>query len=416
MSTKSEAFDADLHMMWYLGAMEHLVGVVQQLSQAHDINAVTSIVRSAARSLTGADGATFVLRDGDQCYYAEEDAIAPLWKGKRFPLEDCISGWVMLNAQPAIIPDIYNDPRIPVAAYQPTFVKSLAMVPVRREAPIAAIGNYWKTEHLPTPQEMAILQALADTTSVALKNAELYGTLQKQLHTLQKQQKRISEQHDMLEVFTRAMAHDLKEPVRTIVSFAQLIEKKAVSAEKQQSYFQFIVQAADRMAMLVDSVFQYTQLDDPTPKSKELCALEKTMEDVKQNLALLIRERGTVIRHGQLPNIQANAIQMMQVLQNLIANAINHNEQEVAIHVEAQERDDDWLVSVSDNGSGVPIEFSQKIFLPFKRLSANDEHAGLGLATCHKIITSHGGKIWCEPKQEGATFSFVLPKQEAAKQ
>lgn len=128
------AFGADGKRATYVAAMEDLIGVVQQLSLARDVAAVTDIVRSAARSLTGADGATFVLRDGDQCFYAEEDAIAPLWKGQRFPMSACISGWVMLNGQPAVIDDIYADPRIPADAYRPTFVKSLAMVPVRREA------------------------------------------------------------------------------------------------------------------------------------------------------------------------------------------------------------------------------------------------------------------------------------------
>ncbi|OIR00302.1 hypothetical protein GALL_175540 [mine drainage metagenome] len=126
----------------YTEAMEHLVGVVRDLSQAHDLEAVMAIVRRAARDLTGADGATFVLRDGDQCFYAEENAIAPLWKGRRFPLSLCISGWVMLNRQPAVIEDIYSDDRIPAEAYRPTFVKSLAMVPIRTNDPVGAIGNY----------------------------------------------------------------------------------------------------------------------------------------------------------------------------------------------------------------------------------------------------------------------------------
>ncbi|MEI9906442.1 MAG: GAF domain-containing protein [Asticcacaulis sp.] len=130
-------------------------GVVQALSQARDIDAIGAIVRTAARELTGADGATFVLRDGDKCHYADEDAIEPLWKGRRFPLEMCISGWVMLNAKPVMIEDIYLDERIPAEAYRPTFVKSLAMVPVRRQAPIAAIGNYWASNRRASDEEMA---------------------------------------------------------------------------------------------------------------------------------------------------------------------------------------------------------------------------------------------------------------------
>src|SRR5262249_23282070 len=147
---------------WYTRSMEHLVQVVQLLSHARTLEEVTSIVRKAARELTGADGATFVLQDGDQCYYAEENAISPLWKGRRFRMSHCSSGWVMMNATPAIIEDIYVDPRIPADAYRPTFGKSLVMVPVRRDKPIAAIGNYWANKRKATEAELSILQALAD--------------------------------------------------------------------------------------------------------------------------------------------------------------------------------------------------------------------------------------------------------------
>jgi len=112
-----------------------LVSAILQLSLARTIDQVGDIVRGVARQLTGAEGATFILRENDECYYANEDAIAPLWKGKRFKMDACISGWAMLNKTHAIIPDIYQDQRIPHEAYRPTFVKSLVMVPIRKEDP-----------------------------------------------------------------------------------------------------------------------------------------------------------------------------------------------------------------------------------------------------------------------------------------
>ncbi len=163
----------------YTEAMEHLVGVVRDLSLARDLEAVMAIVRRAARDLTGADGATFVLREGDQCFYAEENAIAPLWKGRRFPMSVCISGWVMLNRQPAVIEDIYSDSRIPAEAYRPTFVKSLAMVPIRTNDPVGAIGTYWAERRQPGPEQVKILAALADTTAVALENVRIFEELRR---------------------------------------------------------------------------------------------------------------------------------------------------------------------------------------------------------------------------------------------
>jgi GAF domain-containing protein len=150
---------------------ERLADAIEELSAARTLQEVMAIVRRVARDLTLADGITFVLRDGDRCYYAEESAIRPLWKGKRFPLSSCISGWVMGNSEAVVIPDVYLDERIPHEAYRPTFVKSMAMVPVRCVDPVAAIGAYWARHHEATEAEMRILQVLAETSAVVLSRA-----------------------------------------------------------------------------------------------------------------------------------------------------------------------------------------------------------------------------------------------------
>lgn len=390
-------------------AMERLVKVVQELSHVRDINAVTAIVREAARTLTGADGATFVLRDGDQCFYVDENAIAPLWKGRRFPMSACISGWVMLNGSPAVIGDIYRDPRIPVEAYRPTFVKSLVMVPIRRAAPIGAIGNYWAACRQPSPEEVEILQALADTTSVALENAELYGRLQQQVITLQEQEARIRDQHGKLEIFTRALAHDLREPVRTMKSFSRLLDT-VDTAENRTKYTGFIQTASDRMGMLIDSVSAYLQLDEPSRGHSESCAMQEIFTDVQAGIAQLITESGAVIEGAQLPAVRANPAHMAQLMQNLIANAIRHNDKPVQVQVSAEPLATGWKFVVRDNGCGVSPEYTQAVFLPFKRLTHRDGCSGLGLAICHKIVSQYGGRIWCEPTPGGgASFCFTLP-------
>src|SRR5262245_39208466 len=166
-------------MVWYASAMEHLVHVVQELSLARDLPSIMDVVRFAARDLTGADGAAFVLREGDNCFYAEENAISPLWKGRRFPMTNCISGWCMMNREPAVVRNIYEDPRVPVDAYRPTFVHSLAMVPIRTIDPIGAIGTYWAEVYRPSREQVAVLQALADVTAVAMENVQVLGNLER---------------------------------------------------------------------------------------------------------------------------------------------------------------------------------------------------------------------------------------------
>lgn len=162
--------------------LKRLVDAVKELSLARNLDTVMTIVRRTARELTGADGATFVLRDrignAEACFYADEDAISPLWKGSRFPIQTCISGWAMLNSRPAVIEDIYMDARVPHEAYRPTFVKSLAMVPIRTSDPIGAIGNYWADQHLPSEEEVSLLQSLADITAVTMENIKMYDELE----------------------------------------------------------------------------------------------------------------------------------------------------------------------------------------------------------------------------------------------
>ena len=147
---------------------EALTTIIRRLSSAHSLDEVMAVTTHAARSLLNADGVTFVLRDGDLCYYADEDAISPLWKGKKFPISACISGWVMEHSETVVIPDIRQDDRIPQAAYSPTFVKSLAMVPIRQEEPIGAMGAYWARPHTATAQQLERLQSIANAAALAV--------------------------------------------------------------------------------------------------------------------------------------------------------------------------------------------------------------------------------------------------------
>ncbi|HXF98718.1 MAG TPA: HD domain-containing phosphohydrolase [Gaiellaceae bacterium] len=185
--TSTEQQPAALPRLSHREQWRELVSTVQRLSLARTIPEIQEIVRTAARRLTRADGATFVLREGSSCYYADEDAISPLWKGQRFPLEQCISGWAMVNRSAAVIEDIYADDRIPHDAYRPTFVKSLAMVPIRQLDPVGAIGNYWASSHRASADEVELLQALADSTAVALENVRVYRELEEaRLETLRR--------------------------------------------------------------------------------------------------------------------------------------------------------------------------------------------------------------------------------------
>jgi len=230
-----------------------LVATVQQLSLARDLETIMVAVRTAARNLTGADGATFVLRDNDMCYYAEEDAISPLWKGQRFPMSACISGWTMMNKQPAIVPDVYFDVRIPAEIYRPTFVKSLAMVPIRTLNPIGAIGNYWAQPHSPTVAELQLLQSLADITSVSIANVYAYNDLKTQ--------------NNKLREIAFLQSHQVRAPIANVQGLYQLfnfnnpsdpinteiLEKLKISSEALDAVIRRIVQSTTEIISEQDS-------------------------------------------------------------------------------------------------------------------------------------------------------------------
>ncbi|WP_148861030.1 sensor domain-containing diguanylate cyclase [Marinobacter fonticola] len=161
--------------------MLNLVDAVQQLSLARDLSRITEIVRHAARTISRADGATFVLNEGSQCFYADEEAISPLWKGARFPCDACISGWVMSHSETVGIEDIYQDDRIPVDLYKTTFVKSMLMVPIRRKDPVGAIGLYWARRHKPSANEIFLMETLANSTAVAMENVRMHAEFEERV-------------------------------------------------------------------------------------------------------------------------------------------------------------------------------------------------------------------------------------------
>jgi GAF domain-containing protein len=155
--------------MEYNECAEFLDKTDAELARARTLEGVQHVVRTAARRLVNADGATFVLLEGEHCYYADEDSMSPLWKGQRFPVTACISGWSMMHKQVVVIADIRADDRIPQAAYRPTFVRSLVMTPMLIPEPLGAIGAYWARLHHASTGEIAVLRRLADITATAVR-------------------------------------------------------------------------------------------------------------------------------------------------------------------------------------------------------------------------------------------------------
>lgn len=401
------------------GSTDQLIDVVQELSLARDLNTVMEIVRRAARTLTGADGATFILRDREQCYYAEEDAIAPLWKGKRFPLSACISGWAMLNKQAAVIEDIYSDDRIPVDAYRPTFVKSLAMVPIRTTDPVGAIGNYWASRHEATPEELRLLQSLANSTAIAMENVQLYNELERRVHERTSQLQVANEE---LKAFSYSVSHDLRAPLRHIEGFSRLLSEKSANQldEANREYIHLIRDATKHMQQLIDDMLQLSKITQ-SEVNKVTVDLSAIAEEIATTLKADFPERQVqfIINESIPANGDPHLLRI--VLENLLANAWKYTSKTPQARIEFGQRYDEQgqvIYYVQDNGAGFNMAYAERLFAAFQRLHSEMDFpgTGVGLATVQRVVHKHGGRIWAEAAvNEGAMFSFTLPHDNAIK-
>jgi len=394
-------------------AAQRLVQAVKDLSAARDVPTIQAIVRRAARELNGADGATFVLRDKEQCYYADEDAIAPLWKGQRFPLTACISGWAMLNRRPAVVPDIEKDDRIPLDAYLPTFVRSLVMVPIRTETPIGAIGNYWATHHQATPGEVAAIQALADATSIALENVQIHQELEQRVAA------RTAELKDLnaaLEEFSYFVSHDLRAPLRHIHAFSDILkeETEGTLSLEANGALNLIKTAANNMGALLDGLLTLAKSGKQSLVTTTI-DMNALVAEVVQQIDASITHSAT-IKIGNLPAANGDKVLLQQVWLNLIGNAVKYSSGVGISQVEIGCTGNCYFVR--DNGVGFDMSDAAQLFTAFRRLESGRgfSGSGVGLAIVHRIISRHGGRIWAQSARgQGATFFFTLPDQEKNK-
>jgi signal transduction histidine kinase len=413
--------------------MERLVAAIQDLSLAHTLDRVAEIVRSAARDLTRADGATFVLRDGEQCYYADEEAIAPLWKGRRFPMASCISGWVMHHREAAVIPDIYADPRIPVDAYRPTFVKSLAMVPIRREAPIGAIGNYWAGPHHVTPRELRLLQSLADSTSVALENVALVRGLEDrvrartaELHAANRElaakNETLVELQAQKEALSALLVHDIRSPAATVVVAAKMRLRDPALSDAERRYWQHAMSAGEAITRMAGNLLDIAKAEagdlEVRPAPLALGAIVRAAVDAFSTIA---HARGQSLETdvpGEEITVEADRELLPRVLQNLIDNALRYSPEGSRVRIALRAAEDGSAeISVDDEGAGIAPELRARVFEKYVRLagSSDDTGRGLGLSFCRLAVEAQGGRIWADASPSGgSSFRVRLPRCSAA--
>jgi len=229
--------------------------------------------------------------------------------------------------------------------------------------------------------------------------------------------------NEELEQFAYIASHDLQEPLRVVSTYCQLIDiftttncTEGMEEEKKKElkrYIDFTKDATNRMRFLIKDLLEFSRVgraDD----NYEMVDIDRIIKDAISDFDVAIKEYNAIIEYTDMPIIMAKRRRIGQVFHNLISNAIKfRSDKNIIIEIDVEERKNDWLFSVSDNGMGIDDKQQERVFGIFKRLHSREEYpgTGIGLALVKKIIENHGGEIWLESSiDEGSTFFFTIPK------
>ena len=295
---------------------------------------------------------------------------------------------------------------------------SSIVVPIRREGRSLGAISLLSAESGRTfgAADLRVAQELADRVSVAIQNALLYRKAEDQRVEAEESAAQLRRVNDELEQFAYIASHDLQEPLRTVASFAQLLERRYRDQLPQDArdYIAHMVEGARRMSHLIRDLLEYSRVT----RTEEPAGVPVKMDDVLAasvaSLHTAALESGAVITIGEIPIlVRGSAPQLQQLLINLLGNAIKYARPEVPpiIHVHAEREDSSWHFIVRDNGEGFDPAYQERIFGVFRRLQGRDvPGTGIGLALCRRIVERHGGRIWAESTPGvGSRFHFTIP-------
>jgi signal transduction histidine kinase len=220
-----------------------------------------------------------------------------------------------------------------------------------------------------------------------------------------------------LQQFVHVASHDLKEPLRMITSYVQLLQQSCQGklGPDADEYIHYAVDGAHRIQKLIEDLLSYTRLGAQS-KSIQKVDLAEIFQGALSNLKLAVSESGAEVACDPLPVVDADPTHMALLFQNLIGNAVKfHGKDKPKVHVSVRRERDHWVLGVEDNGIGIDPQYFERIFVVFQRLHARHEYpgTGIGLALCKKIIEQHNGRIWVESEVgKGSTFYFTIPVKE----
>jgi signal transduction histidine kinase len=242
----------------------------------------------------------------------------------------------------------------------------------------------------------------------------LVSELKRTKEELEQKSQDLARSNVELEQFASAVSHDLKEPLLAITINLTLLKKRYEGkfGLEGETFINETIDEAKQMQTLISDMLSYSRVGT-SAKPFVLTDFTDILNRLLANLRIPLEQSGALVTHDPLPEVIADPIQLFQLLQNLIGNAIKfRDENKSLIHISAKRKEKEWVFSVSDNGIGIPAEYTEKIFEMFQRLHNKKEYpgSGIGLSTCKKIVERHGGHIWVESNPNGgSTFYFTIP-------
>ncbi|WP_225991533.1 sensor histidine kinase [Actinomadura montaniterrae] len=270
------------------------------------------------------------------------------------------------------------------------------------------------------PADVREVAGAVEAMRVRIKRAldqstERERTLQRQAAALDAQTAELRRSNAELEQFAYVASHDLQEPLRKVASFSQMLERRYADQldDRARQYIGFAVDGAKRMQVLINDLLTFSRVG--RMHRQQQLALREPLERALANLDdALASSRARVEVPDDLPQVAGDPTLLTMLWQNLVGNAVKFcpPDRDPVVRIACEREDDQWHLTVTDNGIGIPVEYEDKIFVIFQRLHGRDSYSGtgIGLALCKKIVEYHGGRIWLDPEhQDGARFHLTLP-------
>ena len=389
-----------------------LAAVNRELARSLEPGDVAAALCRAARDLTGADGATFVLPVDSGVLYVEEDAIAPLWKGRHFPIDACLSGWAIEHHERVVVEDVLADPRPAARAYQATFVRGVALLPVRLHDPIGVLGLYWAEPHMADERELGLLQALADLADIALTNAQLYERMKCARDAAETA-------NGLKDEFLATVSHELRTPLNAILGWAKLLRSGTLAPHLVGRALEVVERNAEAQARLIEDLLDVSRIiGGKVQLDIQPVAVLSFVEAAVEAQIPAASAKGIRIEKAIDPNagiVAGDPVRLQQVVWNLLSNAVKFTPAGGRVEVRAERAGANVHVTVADTGRGIDPAFLPYVFDRFRQADATAARRhgglGLGLAIVRHLVEQHGGTVHAtsEGRGMGSTFTVTLP-------